>query len=305
MGLLPLIWLLLKTKNHIVVRVKPIKENPESKNSFSLEQYEKFGNRAYSLDQIGGYFFTAAILIILSLGLYLSLIGINKSNSQDQYFSENVIPILVQIFVYSLTATLVCSLLFQWIGIAYIHTKKYNKNEIIQKYLDELKENQNPARKYEILKHLFFNLIRLRETEGKKDFVLLHNYRWKEIHKVGRRTLKFEIRIINKTIYFLEDAIIFLNLEDYRQILTDLSQLIYLKDYRGIADLLIKNEASFEKIEKMKKEVKMQGIKGNLRKIKIAFEWTSLHGRNWVAIIILIVLLILFLLGKIQTIPNP
>ena len=273
-----------------------------------IEQYEKIGNRAYLLDRISGYLFTGAILLLLTLGLYLFFIIAGKQNApENDEFYRNILPILIQFLLYSSTALLLGSLIFQWSALGYkkLKNKQYEKTEVIRLYLIELSNNPESSRKGEIIKHLIYNLIRLKETEGKKDFVLLNHYHWKTYHKIGHKAFKFQTNIILKTISFIEEAVIFLNLDDYKLQLLEIGELIKKKDYRGIANLFMKNQELFNKIEEMKRESKLIGMKGNLKKVKNLFEWISIHGRNWIAIIILIILFILFILGRIQIPPIP
>jgi len=273
-----------------------------------LEQYEKIGNRAYLLDRISGYFFTGVILLLSTLGLYLLVIIANAQNvPENDEFYKNILPILIQILLYSLSILLVGSLIFQWGAIGYkrLKNQKYEKTEVIRLYLIELSNTTDSSRRGEIIKHLIYNLLRLKETEGKKDFVLLNHYHWKTYHKIGRKAFKFQTNIISKIISFIEDAVSFLNPDDYKLQLLEIGELIKKKDYRSIANLFMKNQELFNKIEEMKRESKLIGIKGSYKKIKNLFEWISIHGRNWIAIIILIILFILFALGRIQVPPIP
>lgn len=274
-----------------------------SKNTV-IDNYEKIGNTAYKMDHWSYNFFIFAGCTVLIILLILTSFFSKATSPDDIWFKEEVLPTIFFLSIIFLMIFLVLSVILQYIGAFYKKYVRYDKKEIIRLYLYELSNNPETSRKVEILKHLFFNLTRL-EREVGSGFYYLRQYHvhWEQLKQLQKISLIIKVNTIDKIISFIRDAILFLDFEKYKDLLPKIGDNIKNNDYKGLNDILEGNKELFDIIQKEKDRANIKP-KNRFKKFKSLIEWISVYGRNWISIIILLILMILYVLGIIKTPPT-
>jgi hypothetical protein len=281
---------------------KKIKEEKKAvnKDKIKLEAYEKIGNLFYKYDRWGEISLYFSLLFFFLLG-YFFIISISPNTPE---FFNNYLLIISIFLLCAAMISLVASVLLMYIGIGYawIKSKDYDKNEVIRLYLNELSSGPDVLRRWEILKHLTYNLMKLK-FERKRGLRLLCNFLWRPFTKISRTDLRFKSNVINKVIIFIQDATVFLDFGQYKEILTEIGDCIKQNDYRGITKIFKANKDLLDSIDEIKKETKMIRLRTGLKKTKDYVEWTAEHGRKLIYILMILIASILFFLGKIPLPP--
>jgi len=268
----------------------------------SIKQYEKIGNFAYKLDVNTNRIFMIAIFLLLLLVSYLFIIFIGEpKTTQDFWFYENILSWLIPGLLYSSSFFLIITVILQWIGFGYKKFKKWNVREIIKLYFYELSKNPVDDRKWEIIKHLSFNLQKLEMIE-RKNVGSLRNRDWRIYNRINRSYLRFRVNIINRIINLIEDAVIFLDDNLYSQLFCEIGDYIEKNDYKKISNIMLDNTKIFQTIEEIKDD-SYNGSKDRLLKARKRIEWVSIHGRNLTWILLIILLLYLYFSGSLPSFP--
>lgn len=269
-----------------------------------LEKYEKIGNLTYKLDNYSGTVFTISLFSFLMLGMYLFIYFFGKRTPDNIEDYATTIPLILTTLTLITFGLMSVSAILQWSGMGYKRFKKYNINQIVKLYFYELAENPERKRKWEILKHLTYNLRRLKD-QGKSNFSLVTPYNWKLYHKIGVNCRKFNLNTINRVTDFIEDSTIYLDRYQTPQLLKHLGDCFEKENYRGIAKKLNESKDIFQKIDELKDENVKIRSKERIERVKKSIEWISIHGRNLIWIALIIILLILYFTGVLSVPPGP
>jgi hypothetical protein len=265
-----------------------------------LELSETIINRAYSIDKWGRRLFKYFI-ITLFLYFYVRLFFINQP--ENDFIYENVLPLTSTILIYLSMIFLYSAFIIIGICVIYKERKSrtYDKKRVVQLYLKELNGNPNKERKREIIKHLTYNLIKLRD-DFKVRFTFFYQYDWKQFFRININRCKFQYQVINKFSNFIENAIILLDINEYKDFINQVGDLILNEDFNGLNQLYKTNNELFNKVDQLKEDFNFTKNKKRIKQIKNLIEFTS-NNYKFVIVIILILIFIYFVVtGEVSKI---
>ena len=269
-----------------------------------LELSKTIVNRAYKIDEWGKRLFFYFIITSFFY-FYFSIISINQPESDiDLFFYENVYPITLDILIILSMIFILFAFSLIVFGFFYkeLKSRTYDKKRVVQLYLKELSDNPDKERKREILKHLTYNLLKLRDDFRGKFF--FPQYEWRQFLRIINNKCKFQFQIIDKFLYFIENAVILLKIDEYKDFINQVGSLIINEDFHGLNELYKTNDELFKKIVKLREDFNFTKSKKRIKKIKNAIKFTSDNYRAVIAFILVLLFFYLLLTGEVSKIFN-
>lgn len=216
-----------------------------------IEKYEKIGNFTFKLDKYVGRVIFAIIIIILIV--FYSLLIIYSEEKQHGPISEEImllINLYFSILAYIFLILIFISYLLLFVARLYKKRTKYDMEKVIKLYFYELTKNPKKDRLDEIVKHLSYNIWRLRD-DYKGYYQFYRPYNWKIYYKIQRNSQKFKINTIDRILSFLQDVIICL--EKYpSSLLKKIGNSFEDRNFRRIAKILSENKDICDELNKIK-----------------------------------------------------
>lgn len=290
----------------LLTRKKKEKDNTKQLEDDKLLELSKtIVNRAYKLDKWGGRLFLYFIITFFFY-IYFRVILINQPKSDiDLFFYKNVYPLTLNILIIlSMIFILLASLIIA-LGFFYkeLKSRTYDKKRVVQLYLKELSDNPDRNRKREILKHLTYNLLKLRDDFRLK-LIFFYPYEWKQFFKIYNNRCKFQYQIIDKFSYFIENAIVLLKIDEYKDFINQVGNLILNEDFHGLNQLYKTNDDLFKKIDKLREDFNFTKSKKRIEKIKNAIIFTSNNYKAVIALILILFFIYFLATGEVSKIFN-
>ena len=154
------------------------------------------------------------------------------------------------------------------VGMFYKQNKEklYDKKRVIKLLLQELTNCIDNIRKQEIIKLLTYNLTKLLDDQ-RINLFYIPQYDWKKYFKINRMKRKFRFQVLKELSTFIEQSIIFLNVTQYKDIFTQIGELLINDDYQGIHNLLNQNNSLSIEIDKIKQQTKLSPEKPRMERI--------------------------------------
>lgn len=270
-----------------------------------LNLSEKIVNRAYDIDKWGRRLFGLSLILFFFLFYTNSFRINNPQNEFDRYIYENIIPLISMILLVSVMLLMLIVVLILFFGMLYKQRKEksYDKKKVIQLLLLELTNNPDKKRKIEILKLLTYNITKLLDT-FRMNLFYFHQYDWKQFFRIYRMRSRFKFQIISKVSSFIEQAIVFLNINQYKDVFIQIGALLIKEDYPGLNQLLIKNDALFKEIEIVRKQTNLSSEKHRIEKVKNLIVFTSNNYRFVLLAMAILLFVYLLITGKLSSLPG-
>jgi hypothetical protein len=270
-----------------------------------LSLSEKIVDRAFKIDKFGEKLIKWIIILFFFL-LYVNLFLINSPKSEiDKYIYENIIPLISEIILVLAMILMVSVAIILFFSMFYKQKKgkSYDKKRVIQLLLLELTNNPDKKRKSEILKLLTFNLTKLLD-DFRIGLINFSQYDWKRFFRMNQMGLRFKFQTISKMSSFIEQAIIFLDIKQYKDTFVKIGALLINDDYHELNQLLIQNDTLFKEIEIIKKQTNLSSEKHRIQKVKNLIVFTSNNYKFVLLLLAVLLFIYLLLTGKLSSLPS-
>lgn len=259
----------------------------------TLPEYEKIGRLTIKLERWSWRSFDFAILLF-SMFLYMAIaIEINPPTTYIEAFRT----LMLLSFLMPGMILFIIWIIFMIVGASYEKIKTYNINNIIKQYFNELSKKPDEKKRNEILKHLTYNLSRIKNPFFAKFFIFIKPPSISKYIDFRTKDNKLKIEIIDRTLSLVHNSILHWKNHDIKDLYRKIGNHFENEDYLGLMKILNDNKNKFTDFDEIESEMESRAMSN---KLKLFGKGFVAHARD-IMYFLFIVAFLMYLFGVISS----